>query len=245
METSKLLGAALIVLAQQVVPPARPQAGRTPPPGIRAGDWKYSAHVELRDQRQDLGIRTITIAPRNSEQGPAWLVVMAMQPEGQTLTDSVMMRRSELKPVSRHAVAPQTDLLLVTDDSMAHGLLTSGSSLTPLNVRLGPRSFLNYYALRAAFAELPLARGWRGTASVLELGGEPSFARLTLSVADTERITVPAGAIDCWHVTVTGPGIDEHYWIGKERQDVIRTREPIGGQGAIMQLDLVSFTPLK
>jgi hypothetical protein len=243
METSKFLGAALIVLAQQVLPPTRPHDGRTPPPGIRAGAWKYSAQVELRDQRQDLGMRTITIAPRNSEQGPAWLVVMAMQVEGQTLTDSVMMRRSELKPVSRHAVAPQTDLLLVTDDSMAHGLLTAGYSLTPLNVRLGPRSFLNYYTLRAAFAELPLARGWTGTASVLELGGEPIFVSLTLSVVDAEKITVPAGAVDCWRVTVKGPGIDEHYWIGKERQDVIRTREPIGGRGAIMQLDLVSFTP--
>jgi len=243
METTKFLGAVLIMLAQQVLPPTRPHDGRTSAPGIRVGDWKYSAHVELHDQRQNLGVRTMTIAPRNSEQGPAWLVVMAMQAEGQTLTDSVIMRRSELKPVSRHAVAPATDLLLVTDDSMAHGLLTTGSSVTPLNVRLRPRSFLNYYALRAAFAELPLARGWTGAASVLELGGEPVFASLTLSVVDTERITVPAGEVDCWHVTVKGPGIDEHYWIGKERQDVIRTREPIGGQGAIMQLDLVSFTP--
>ncbi len=229
--------------AQQVIPPTRPHDDRAPPPGIRAGAWKYSAHVELRDQRQDLGVRTITIAPRNSEQGPAWLVVMAMQAEGQTLTDSVIMRRSELKPVSRHAVAPEMDLLLVTDDSMAHGLLTAGSSLTPLNVRLRARSFLNYYALRAAFAELPLARGWTGTASVLELGEEPIFASLTLSVVDTERITVPAGAVDCWHVTVKGPGIDEHYWIGREPQDVVRTREPRGGQGAVLQLDLVSFTP--
>jgi len=240
---SSLSNALKAVPAQQVLPPTRPRDGRTSPPGIRAGDWKYSAHVELRDQRQDLGMRTITIAPRTSEQGPAWLVVMAMQAEGQALIDSVIIQRSGLKPVSRHVVAPETDLLLVTDDSMAHGLLTAGTSVTPLNVRLGPRSFLNYYAMRAAFAELPLARGWTGTASVLELGGEPVFARLTLSVVDTERITVPAGEVDCWHVTVKGPGIDEHYWIGKERQDVIRTREPIGGRGAIMQLDLVTFTP--
>lgn len=168
---------------------------------------------------------------------------MTMTIEGQTLTDSVVMRRSDLKPVSRHAMASGTDLLLVTDDSMAHGLLTSGSSLTPLNVRLGQRSFLNYYALRAAFPGLPLARNWTGAASVLELGADPVFATLTLSVVDSERITVSAGTVDCWRVTVKGPGIDERYWIGKERQDVIRTREPIGSQGAIMQLDLVSFTP--
>ena len=169
--------------------------------------------------------------------------MMTMQLGGQALTDTVVMERGSLKPLSRHAVAPGTDLLLVTDDSMAHGLLTAGTSLIPLNVRLGSRSFLNYYALRAGFAELSLARGWTGTASVLELGGDPTFAALTLSVVDTATITVPAGAVECWHVTVKGSGIDEHYWIGKDRQDIIRTREPIGGQGAIMQLDLVSFTP--
>jgi hypothetical protein len=243
MKTSKLLAALLIVLAPQLVPSVRVHNGRTLGPGVRAGDWKYSAHVDLGDQRQDLGVRTVSVTLTNSEQGPSWLVVMTMQIEGQAITDSVVMRRNNLQPVSRHAVAGGTDLLLVTDDSMAHGLLTAGSSLTPLNVRLGPRSFLNYYALRAAFPELSLAQGWTGTASVLELGGDPRFAKLTLSVVDTERITVPAGEVDCWQVTVKGPGIDERYWIGRERQEVIRTREPIGAQGAIMQLDLVSFTP--
>ena len=57
------------------------------------------------------------------------------------------------------------------------------------------------------------------------------------------RSVVPAGEFDCWQVTVNGPGIDERYWIGRESQEVIRTREPIGGEGAIMQLDLESFTP--
>ncbi len=236
MVTGKVLGAVLIVLAQQQLP--------SNPPGLRAGDWRYSANVEVGAQRQDLGVRTVTVAPTSGDQGPSWLVVMTMQIEGQPFTDSVVMLRSDLKPVSRHAVATGTDLLLVTDDSMAHGLFTAGTSVTPLNVPLGPRSFLNYYALRAAFPELSLARGWVGTASVLELGGDPTFATLTLSVVDTERITVPAGEVDCWHLTVKGPaGIDEHYWVGKDRQDVIRTREPIGGRGAIMQLDLVSFTP--
>jgi hypothetical protein len=243
METSQLLGALLIVLAQQHLPSHRLEDGQTRPPGVRAGDWRYSAHVELGDRTQDVGVRTVTVAPTSSDQGASWSVVMTMQIEGRPFTDSVVMRRSDLKPVSRHAIAHGTDLLLVTDDSMAHGLLTAGTSVTPLNVRLGPRSFLNYYAMRAAFAELSLAPGWVGTTSVLELGGDPTFAPLTLSVVDTERIRGPAGEVDCWHVTVQGPGIDEHYWVAKERHDIIRTREPIGGRGAIMQLDLVSFTP--
>lgn len=243
MDASKLLGGALLVLASQLASSARPQARQPAPPGVSPGDWKYSAHVEMGNQHQDLGVRTVTVAPMASKQGSSWLVVMTMQVEGQPLTDSVVMLRSNLTPVSRHAVATGTDLLLLTDDSMAHGLLTAGSSVTPLNVRLRPRSFLNYYAMRAAFSELPLARGWTGTVSVLELAGEPAFATLALSVVDSERVTVPAGQVDCWHVSVKGPGIDEHYWIGRERQDVIRTREPIGSQGAIMELNLVSFTP--
>jgi len=165
---------------------------------------------------------------------------MVMQVQGQSLTDSVVMRRSNLTPVSRHTIMPGTDLLLATDDSMAHGLLTAQNQVIPLNVRFQGQSFLNYYALRAAFAGFALTNGWTGTASVLELGRDPIFAPLTLAVVDTERITVQAGAFDCWHVRVTGAvGVNEQYWIARDTHDVIRTREPIGGQGAILQLDLI------
>ncbi|HEX6808461.1 MAG TPA: hypothetical protein VF118_10765 [Gemmatimonadaceae bacterium] len=209
-------------------------------PGVHAGTWRYSAVVQSGDQRQDLGVRTVTVARITTDHEDTWLVVMSMQIQGQALTDSVVMRRTNLAPVSRHTVTTDSDLLLATDDSMAHGLLTAGHQLVPLNVRLGERSFLNYYSLRAALAELPLGQGWAGTASVLELGREPVFSPVTLTVAGEEHIKTDAGEFDCWHVAVKGTGIDENYWVAKDTHDVVRTREPIGSQGAMLQLELVS-----
>lgn len=225
------------------LPPQLPAQQVAAAPGIHAGDWTYAAQAQLGDQRQDMGSRTVSIRSTGSGLSRAWLVVMVMQMEGQSLRDSITMGQADLRPLSRHATAEGTDIMLVVDDSAAHGLLTSGSSLVPLNIPLRVRSFLNYYSLRASFAEVPLNAGWTGQASVLELGRIPRFETLTLKVIGEERIAGPGGNLDCWKVAVKGPGIDEQYWISKERQDVIRTREPIGERGAIMQLDLTSFVP--
>lgn len=209
---------------------------------IRAGEWRYSARAELREESEDLGLRTVTISLTDSGTAAAWLVTMSTELQGQMVTDSVVMRRADLSPVSRHAIIGAANVMLVVTDSVVHGLLTANTSVVPLNVRVGPKGFLNYYALRAALRELPLSEGWSGQASVLELGGEPVFATLALTIDGAEQVTVPAGVFDCWRLAVTGPGIDEHYWVSKQNREVVRTREPIG-QGAIMQLDLVSFVP--
>ena len=95
MAMSKFLSGALMVLAQQLLPSTRPSVSQAPPPGVRAGDWKYSARVEWGNRRQDLGVRTITVAPTSSQQGPSWLVVMTTQIEGQPFTDSVVMQRQD------------------------------------------------------------------------------------------------------------------------------------------------------
>lgn len=242
-ETASL--AALITLAAALEP--QPIAPRAPPlaapPGIRPGARKYSAQVDAGNERQELGVRTVTVSATDSGIARAWLVVMTMQIDGKPFIDSVVMRRAEQRAVSRHMIAGGADLLIVADDSVAHGLLTMGPSLVPLNVPLPARSYLNYYSLRAALAELPLREGWTGQVSRLGLGKFARFERLELAVVGEDHITVPAGDFDCWHDTVVGRGINEHYWVDMRHQDVIRTREPIGGPGAIMQLDLVSFVP--
>ena len=233
-----------LVIALVAAPPLAASLNQVPsPPGVHAGTWRYAAVVEAGDERQDLGPRTVTIAPTTTDHEDTWLVVLAMEIQGQQLTDSVVMRRATLTPVSRHTVMTDSDLLLATDDSMAHGLLTVGHNLVPLNVPFHGHSFLNYYTLRAALAELPLAQGWTGTASVLELGGDPLFSPVTLTVTGAQRISTQAGAFDCWQVAVAGSGINENYWVAKDTHDVVRTREPIGDHGAILQLDLLPPAP--
>jgi hypothetical protein len=232
------VGLSVAVLTGMSLSPRSVQAQHAP--GVHAGTWRYIAVVQAGNESQDLGVRTVTIAPTTTDHEDTWLVVMAMRVQGQALTDSVVMRRTSLTPVSRHTVTTDSELLLATDDSMADGLLTAGHRLVPLNIRLGTQSFLNYYSLRAALAGLPLAQGWAGKASVLELGRDPVFSPVTLTVTGEEHISTGTGEFDCWHVAVKGTGIDEMYSVAKDTHDVIRTREPIGGEGAMLQLDLLS-----
>lgn len=222
-----------------IAPPV-PSPPLTP---IRPGTWTYSARIETAGNSQELRPRTISVSTLDHQDVAGWLVVMSTELEGRAVVDSVIMRRGDLTPVSRHAIIGPSDLMLVVDKQAAHGLLRIDTTVVPLNVPLGPRSFLNYYAFRAALAELPLKEGWTGQAAVLELAQQPLFAPLSLKVEGDERLSVPAGAFDCWRLAVSGHGINEHYWVAKQSGDVIRTREPIGDQGGILQLDLVSVVP--
>jgi hypothetical protein len=232
-----LVGASLLAVRTG---PLDAQAPSVTIPAVAAGQWTYHAHAELGDQRQDMGDRTVTVSDTIIGGVHASLVVMRMELDGDAATDSVAFRASDLRPLSRSAKMGDANVLITVPptDSMARGLLTAGHSLVPLNVRLGAHSFLNYYSLRAALSTMPLGAGFVGQVEALELGGAGQFVPLRLAVEGTERVAVPAGDFECWLVHVTGNGIDERYWVSKAERQVVRTREPIGGAGAMMQLDL-------
>lgn len=228
--------------------PQSPDSIATPVPSptftkIRQGTWTYSARIETGGSRQELRSRSVSVSALDNQDVAAWLVVMSTELEGRAVVDSVIMRRGDLTPVSRHAMLGKGDLMLVVDKGAAHGLLTVDSTLIPLNVPLGPRSFLNYYALRASLATMPLHQGWTGQASIFDFTPNAEFALLALKIEGEEHLIEPAGEFDCWRLAVSGPGINEHYWVAKQNGDVIRTREPIGDQGGMLQLDLVSVVP--
>jgi hypothetical protein len=128
-------------------------------------------------------------------------------------------------------------------DSIVHGLLVEQKKVVPINLPLADRGFLSYDALRVALADWPLTIGWVRGASTLDLGGQPMFKPLKLRVTGEERLEVPAGRFDCWRIEVTGPGVDEQYWVSKNGHNLVRTREPLGSQGAVLfDLTLQVFT---
>lgn len=204
----------------------------------------YSSRAEYQGQTQELGMREITVTDSVVGGAHVWVVVNRMKIDRDAGADSVLMRRGDLAPLARHVAYGPSRLTLDLRDSLLVGQLKANGQNMALSIRPGERSFLNYYALRTALRDWPVAAGWRGTASALELLGRAEFTPLTLEVTGDERIRVPAGEFDCWVVHVTGAGgIDERWWVSKTGHHVVRTREPVGRQGTIMQLDLVSLVP--
>ncbi|HKP76932.1 MAG TPA: hypothetical protein VJT67_15485 [Longimicrobiaceae bacterium] len=231
----------LILLAFVLL--AWPLASRAQGGGIAPFVATYSARGEFQGQPQDLGTREITVADSVAGGAGVWVVVNRMTVSGQPGIDSVVMARGSLAPLSRHAVLGLARLTLDLQDSVLTGHLKAGPQVLPLSFRPGERSFLNYYALRTALRDWPVTAGWRGTAAILELLGRAELTQVTMEVTGEEKITVPAGEFDCWVVHVTGSAIDERWWVSKAGHHVVRTREPVGRAGAIMQLDLVSLAP--
>jgi hypothetical protein len=234
MRTSILLSLAVLVTPLAV----QAQGG-----GVRPMTATYSGRSEFRGETQGMGMREITVSEAVAGGHRAWLVVHRLKLE-QGLVDSVLMRADDLSPLSRRAEIGRARLTVELRDGELAGQLKLGDATLPLSLRPGERSFLNYHALRAALAAWPLAAGWRGTASVLQIFAQGELTPLTLEVTGEERIRVPAGEFDCWVVHVTGPrGLEERWWVSKAGHHMVRSREPIGRQGAILQLDLVSITP--
>jgi hypothetical protein len=234
MRTTALLSIALLAM-----PLATKAQG-----GIAPVVATYSGRGEYQGQTQDLGMREITVADSVVGGTHVWVVVNRMKIDRDAGADSVLMRRGDLAPLSRHVAYGPARLTMDLRDSMLVGQLKANGQTLPLSLRPGERSFLNYYALRTALRDWPVAAGWRATAGVLELVGRAELTPVTMEVTGDEKITVPAGEFDCWVVHVTGSGgIDERWWVSKAGHHVVRTREPVGQQGAIMQLDLVSLSP--
>ncbi|MFL5542522.1 MAG: DUF3108 domain-containing protein, partial [Longimicrobiaceae bacterium] len=147
-------------------------------------------------------------------------------------------------PISRRMVMGDTRLTVEVRDGVLSGRLKWPGGTVPLSLRTGERSFLDYFALRTALRAWPIAAGWKGTAAVLELVAGEELVPLALEVTGEETIRVPAGEFDCWVVHVTAAnGIDERWWVSKAGHHFIRTREPVGRERNIIQLDLVSLVP--
>lgn len=209
---------------------------------LSPGQRIYAAHAELGGQRQDLGLRTVTLDSLDPDGRPAWLLVVSWELDGSHLVDSVLMSRPGLLPLSRHATAQGSWLMVRVRRDCSNVFMGDDSTLVPLVVPLNGASYLNDFALRLYLGSAPLSSEWTGHVSVLEVAAHSEYVPVTLRVIGTEQIVSKAGTYDCWIIQVTGRGIDERYWLAKGSQEVIRTRAPLDEHGAILQLDLDSLS---
>ncbi|HSU17319.1 hypothetical protein [Longimicrobium sp.] len=222
---------------------AAPTLARAQAVGISPGTATYAGRYEYQGQTQDGGTRRVSVSDTTIDGAHVWIVVNRLKVGDDAMLDSVGMRAGDLRPVFRRTAGDGSRLSLAMRDGVVEGQLETDEGTVRVSLRPGERSFLNYYALWAALREWPLAAGWRGTASALELNGRSEFTPLELAVEGEERIHTPAGDFDCWIVHVTGAGgIDERYWVSKPDHVVVRTREPVGPPGGMLQLDLTALT---
>jgi len=130
---------------------------------------------------------------------PAWRIVTSQQSDMGGAVDTFDLDQTTLLPL-RWAVqqGPATVVLDFTPEAVK-GIVKMGANEMPVNIALAAPVFGDGSSLETLVAALPLAAGYETTLRVFDFQVQQARA-MSLSVAGTESITVPAGSFECFKV---------------------------------------------
>ena len=234
MPHSRPLRQSLLALAAAVAGAAlsAPVAGAQSPAApltldgsaLQPGRWSYVATMERGGASIELARRTLSIREAEYLGTPAWLILDETDAHGQLMPDSIIVRRSDLAPLARAArMGPVRLAVVAAGDSLRGIMSVPGGDELPIALELAPSTMLGDAMLEVALTLLPLRAGWTGT--VQELAPSPFGAALTpvtLTVVGEERVTVAAGAIDCWVVTAAAGGVEQRLSVARSDGRLVR-----------------------
>lgn len=185
--------------------------------GLRAGSWTYQSSMVRGTQSMELARRVLTVSPATAGGEPAWLILDVTEARGQTMTDSLLVRRADLRPLARAAqMGPLRLEARFGADSVTGSLSAPDAPSAPIAMPSGPGLVANMGMLESAFTLLPLRAGWTGTVRQLVPNpGGLAVMPLVLTVTGEEEVTVPAGSFPSWTVTAVSAGTTQRLWLSK------------------------------
>jgi hypothetical protein len=230
---SRPLRPTLVALAASLAGGALSAIGAQPPAStsptfdgsaLKPGRWSYVATMERGGASIELARRTLSVTAAEYRGTPAWLILDETDAHGQLMPDSIIVRRSDLAPLARAArMGPVRLAVVAAGDSLTGTMSAPGGDELPVALELARPTMLGDAMLEVALTLLPLRAGWAGT--VQELVPSPFGAALTpvtLTVVGEERVTVPAGTIDCWVVTAAAGGVEQRLSVAKVGGRLVR-----------------------
>lgn len=187
---------------------------------LAPGSWSYASTVTRGTATVELARRTLSVRAAEHGGAPAWLILDETSARGQSMTDSLLVARADLRPLRRVAdMGPMRIVLGFAGDSV-RGTMTvpgGGESTVALATSGGAPVVANSGMLESALTLLPLRAGWRG--EVLQLAPSPmgtTLVPISLLVTGEEEVTVPAGTFDTWVLTASAGGAEQRLWVAKE-----------------------------
>ncbi|PYP68352.1 MAG: hypothetical protein DMD26_02235 [Gemmatimonadetes bacterium] len=246
------LVAAPLAKAQAALRPAPLQRDTTvhrlalDPTHIQAATFTYRVALTRDTVTSPIGDQRFVVTLLDYAGTPALMLARDGMEGVSATSDSLIVRRSDLRALHWTVVH---GLARVAAEFTADSIFGAMSSpLGKQNVVMAnpPDVLVNAMDVDAVLASLPLANGWRDSASVLvvDAGGAAS-APATLAVEGEERVTVPAGDFDCWIVSLETERGSERVWVTKQGQIVVRAEQVLPDlAGAVITRVLVqSDTP--
>ena len=210
------------VRADSLVPPLTLDGTR-----LRPGVVKYSRFERtVGGARRLIGIESVELSETQIEGRSAWRVVQRRQIADTHHIETLYADRTTLRILGRTVrVQPYMRYLGITvrqrllGDSLTGWMQTDSGLGRPIARSLSPRSgpYLSDALAPVLLGATTLGPEWRGRLSILGWAvrdGDVSFPA-RLRVVGEERVTVPAGAFDCWKVAVEASLGMQTYWVRK------------------------------
>jgi hypothetical protein len=194
----------------------------------------YVARLFSAGQAHKLGFRTLELSEVTYEGKPAWLLAESRKMNTVELAESLYVARGSLEPVHRVVHTADMD---VTTKYTADSIFTSfeGDSGGGAHVAVkNERNLIgNIYWIEPMLASLPLAPGWKGSATTLFIGPrDQAHVVLNMWVTGQDSLLVPDGTFDCWTLTLQVGETQEHLWVRKSDKVLIKMDTPVAGLAA-------------
>lgn len=202
---------------------------------IQAATFTYRLALTRDSVTSPIGDQRFVISFLDYAGTPAWMLAREGMQGVSATSDSLVVRRSDLRPLHWTVVH---GLARVAAEFTADSIFGALSSpLGKQNVVLPNRAdvLVSVMDVDAVLAALPLTLGWRDSATVLVIdAGGSAIAPATLAVEGEEHVTVPAGEYDCWIVSLETERGSERLWVTKQGQIVIRAEQVLPEQGGAL-----------
>lgn len=206
--------------------------------------------VLLRDSSTTpIGDQQFAISAMDYAGTPAWLLARQGAQGVAMTTDSLVVRRSDLRPLHWTTTLGAARLAAEFTPDTVFGAMSSPLGKQNLIFPNRPDLLVNPMAVDAVIASLPLAPGWSDSANVLVVDpGGTAIAPAHITVEGEEHLAVPAGEYDCWVVSLETERGAERLWVAKQGQLVVRAEQilpQLGGatlQRTLVQTDTATAT---
>jgi hypothetical protein len=211
---------------------------------LQAGHFVYRLTMLRDTTTTPIGDQQFVISSLDYAGTPAWLLARQGAQGVTTTTDSLVVRRNDLRPLHWTTTLGAAHLAAEFTPDTVFGAMTSPLGKQTLIVPNRADMLVNTMAVDAVMAALPLSASWRDSATVLIVdAGGSALAPATLAVEGEEHVTVPAGDYDCWIVSIETERGSERLWVAKQGQLVVRSEQvlpQLGGatlQRVLLQTD--------
>ena len=222
-------------------PPAPEASASTVAPLVTPANVKlkpskitYVARIFSQGQAHKLGWRTLALSETTYEGKPVWLLAESRKVNTVELAESLYVSKVSLEPM--HRVVHTADMDIITHYTR-DSILTSfeGDSGGGVKVAVPNERNLvgNIYWIEPLLASLPLAPGWKGTATTVFVGPhDHARVAMQLAVVGEDSVLVPDGNFDCWKLTLQVGETEEHLWVRKADRVMIKEDTPVAGIAA-------------